>query len=90
MTAQLLFKLIIVALLLAILLSLASSMFFLIKDKGQTRRVVTSLTFRVAMSVTLFVLLFIGYATGLIKPHGIIPPQTEKALPMATPSENTN
>ena len=40
-----------------------------------------SLTIRVVLSVSLFVLLFVGFATGLIKPHGLVPPQTEKALP---------
>jgi succinate dehydrogenase/fumarate reductase cytochrome b subunit len=81
MTASVLFKIVIIVLLMAILFSLASGMFFLIKDKGQTRRAVTSLTFRITISVALFIMLFVGYATGLIKPHGIIPPQTEKALP---------
>jgi len=80
-TAPLLFKIVIVILLITILFSLASGMFYLIKDKGQSRRAVTSLTVRITLSVTLFITLFIGYATGLIKPHGIIPTQTEKALP---------
>jgi DUF2909 family protein len=86
MTASLVFKIAIILLLLAILVSLAFGMFFMIKDKGQTRRAVTSLTFRISISIALFILLFVGYASGLIKPHGIMPPQTEKALPQATPS----
>ena len=86
MTAPFLFKIVIILLLLAILVSLASGLFFMIKDKGQTSRAVTSLSFRITISVALFIMLFIGYATGLIKPHGIVPPQTEKALPQATPS----
>jgi hypothetical protein len=86
MTASLLFKIVIILLLLAILVSLASGLFFMIKDKGQTQRAVTSLTFRISISIALFVMLFVGYATGLIKPHGIVPPQTEKALPQAAPS----
>jgi len=81
MTASLLFKIVIIILLVAILFSLASGMFFLIKDKGQTSRAVTSLTVRISLSVALFVMLFVGYATGLIRPHGILPTQTEKALP---------
>jgi hypothetical protein len=37
---------------------------------------------RIALSIVLFVLLLIGFATGLIKPHGITPPvETQKALP---------
>jgi succinate dehydrogenase hydrophobic anchor subunit len=86
MTASFLFKIIIILLLLAILISLASGLFFMIKDRGQTSRAVTSLTFRITISIALFVMLFVGYVTGLVKPHGIVPPQTEKALPQATPS----
>lgn len=81
MTLSLLFKIVIGVLLLLILLSLASGMFFLVKDQGQTDRMAKSLTLRIALSITLFVLLFIGFATGLIKPHGVLPVQTEKALP---------
>ena len=54
-----------------ILLSLGSGIFFLAKDAGKTNRVVTSLTVRVILSVSLFVLLFTGYYFGDLKPHGI-------------------
>jgi len=86
MTTPFLFKIVIILLLLAIFVSLASGLFFMIKDKGQTSRAVTSLTFRITISIALFVMLFIGYASGLIKPHGIVPLKTEKALPEAAPS----
>lgn len=85
MTPALIFKIVIILLLLAILVSLGMGMFFLVNDKGQSRRVVTSLSFRVAMSISLFIMLFVGYWAGLIKPHGIYPAQTEKAPPAATP-----
>jgi len=88
MTASVLFKIVVILMLVAIILSLASGMFFLIRDKGQTHRAVTSLTFRITLSVALFVMLLVGYVAGLIKPHGIVPPQTEKALPMAAPSHS--
>ncbi len=67
------FKLLVVVLLLAILASLAGGLVFLIRDKGQSERTVKSLTLRVVLSITLFLLLLIGYATGLIHPHGITP-----------------
>ena len=79
MDAQLLFKIFILLLLLAILISLASGMFFLITDKGQKNRTLTSLKFRVALSVLLFISLLIGYQFDLIRPHNIVPVQTEKA-----------
>ena len=82
MSGPLLFKILIIALLIIILVALSSGMFFLVRDKGGSDRTVKSLTIRIALSVLLFILLFVGLATGLIKPHGIIPPQeTEKALP---------
>lgn len=67
------FKLLVVALLLAILASLTSGLVFLIRDKGQSQRTVKSLTLRIVLSIALFVLLFIGFATGLIQPHGVTP-----------------
>lgn len=54
-----------------ILISLGSGVVFLAKDAGKTNRVVTSLTVRVILSVTLFILLFVGYYLGDIQPHGI-------------------
>jgi cytochrome bd-type quinol oxidase subunit 2 len=76
-----LFKALVVLLLLVILAALTSGMFFLVKDKGESDRTVKSLTVRIVLSVALFLLLFIGFATGLIEPHGITPVKTEKALP---------
>ena len=85
MTAAFIFKLIVFALLAVILVSLASGMFFLVRDKGQSNNTVKSLTVRISLSILLFVLLFIGLATGLIKPHGIMPEEqsaeTEKTAP---------
>jgi len=54
-----------------ILLSLGSGMLFLAKDGGENNRVVTSLTVRIALSITLFILLFAGYYFGDLQPHGI-------------------
>jgi len=68
-----LIKVLIVATLLAILVSLASGMLFLIKDKGQTERTAKALTVRISLSVALFGLLMLGIFTGHIKPHGIYP-----------------
>ncbi len=68
-----LFKLLVVALLLGILASLASGLFFLIRDQGRTKRTLNSLTLRIALSLALFALLIIGYFNGWIQPHGITP-----------------
>ena len=65
------FKILIIINLALILLSLASGVFFLAKDDGKSNRVLTSLTVRVALSITLIVLLVIGFFTGNIVPHDI-------------------
>jgi succinate dehydrogenase/fumarate reductase cytochrome b subunit len=83
MTGALIFKIIIVLLLLAVLVSLASGMFFIVQDKGESDRTVKSLTVRITLSIALFLMLIVGYLTGIIQPHGISPetPETERALP---------
>ena len=86
MDPQFLFKLFILFLLFLILLSLAMGMFYLLKDKGGSTRTLTSLKFRVTLSVILFVMLIVGFKLGWIKPHSLPMPQTEKA-PQSTPSQ---
>jgi len=81
MSGALLFKILIIVLLFVIIAALSSGMFFLVHDKGTSTRTVKSLTVRIILSIALFILLFVGFATGLIKPHGITPVETQKALP---------
>lgn len=64
-----LFKILVILMLAVILSALFSGLFFLIRDQGQSNRTVKSLTWRIAISLLLFVLLLIGAATGLIEPH---------------------
>jgi len=66
-------KIIIVLFLFAIIGSLFSGLFFLMRDKGASERTVKALTVRVSLSVLLFILLMLGFATGLLQPHGAIP-----------------
>jgi len=54
-----------------ILTSLASALYYLIKDKGQSDRVVKMLTVRVALSLALFVLLMGGFYFGIIPQNGL-------------------
>lgn len=64
-------KIIVVLFLLAILASLGTALIHMIRDKGQSDRAVKALTVRIALSVSLFILLFVGFATGVISPHGL-------------------
>ena len=64
-------KIIILLFLLVIVGSLGSALFYLVRDKGTSTRTVKALTVRVALSVTLFVLLMLGYYFGLIPQEGL-------------------
>jgi F0F1-type ATP synthase membrane subunit a len=66
-------KIIVVLFLFIIIGSLFSGLYYLIKDKGTSERTVRALTLRISLSVLLFILLMIGYATGLLQPHGATP-----------------
>lgn len=61
-----LIKLLIVATLLLIVGSLFSALFYLMKDKGQGQRTARALTVRISLSIALFLLLMLGYYTGVI------------------------
>ena len=63
-------KVLIVACLIAIIISLGSGLFHLVNDKGDSKKMVRALTVRVALSVALFILLFIAWSQGMIEPHG--------------------
>jgi hypothetical protein len=58
-----------------IIISLGSALFHLVKHKDQdhSKKTVNALTFRIGLSIVLFILMYIAYATGLIKPEGIGP-----------------
>lgn len=62
-------KIVIVVFLILILASLGSALFYLMKDKGTGDRTVKALTLRVALSVSLFLFLMLGYWLGLF-PQG--------------------
>ena len=66
-----LIKVLIVAVLIAIVASLSSGLFHLVKDEGQSKRMVNALTVRIVLSVALFILLFVAWRTGLIAPHHV-------------------
>ena len=64
-------KVLIVLTLAAIVASLFSGLFHLVKDEGQSKRMVNALTVRIALSVLLFILLFVAWRAGLIEPQRV-------------------
>ncbi|MEO8040786.1 MAG: twin transmembrane helix small protein [Betaproteobacteria bacterium] len=63
-------KTVIVIFIVLILASLGSALFYLLRDKGTTDRTVKALTLRVTLSVTLFLILMLGYWFGFFPNKG--------------------
>ena len=63
--------LMIVAFLALIVWNLGAGLYYLLVDKGQSKRTVNALTRRIALSVALILLVILAMYMGWIKPHGI-------------------
>jgi hypothetical protein len=80
-------KLFIIIGLLLILYSLGSALIFLVKDHGEGDRTVKRLTWRIALSLVLFLALWGAYQMGWIEPKGgpVSWPQSEQAAEPGQP-----
>lgn len=63
--------LLIVAFLVVILWNLGAGLYYMLVDKGTTKRTVNSLTKRIALSVVLILLVALSIYMGWITPHGV-------------------
>ncbi len=63
-------RFLILAGLLAIVLSLGSALVHLVRGKGDSKKMARTLTIRVGLSILLFVLLLLAWSLGWIQPHG--------------------
>lgn len=63
--------LLVIAFLIVILWNLGAGLYYLLVDKGQSKRTVNALTRRIGFSVALIVLVALGISTGVITPHGV-------------------
>lgn len=59
-------KIVVILLLLAVIASLFSGLFFVYKDKGESNRAVVSLTIRIVLSLLIFLILIGSYFFGLV------------------------
>lgn len=66
-----LLKIVVITMLVLILASLFSALVFLFKDKGRGNRTARALTWRIGLSITLFLLLMGGFHFGIIPPDGL-------------------
>lgn len=66
-------KIVAIVIFIAIIASLGSALFHLVKsgDADQSRKTAKALTFRIGLSLILFILLFLAFASGLFRPSGI-------------------
>ena len=64
-------KIIVVAGLIAVVVSLFSALYFLYRDRGHGRRMMKMLAVRVALSATLIAFLVLSYWLGWIAPGGL-------------------
>ena len=59
-------KIVVVLFFILILASLGSALFFLVRDRSQSKRTVRALALRVGLSLVLFALLMAGYYFGFL------------------------
>lgn len=67
-------KIAVILAMLAIVVSLFSGAFFLVRDRSSSRRVVRALTWRIGLSVGLFLILLVLIFAGIIEPHDPLRP----------------
>ncbi len=64
-------RLLIVAILIAIIFSLGTALFQMATGKGDSGKMLKALIWRIGLSVALFLLLLLAWRAGLIKPNGV-------------------
>jgi len=64
-------KILIIALMLAILFSLFRALYFLVTEEKDSKRTAISLSWRIGLSVALFVLIVTSILMGWVEPHGL-------------------
>lgn len=64
-------KIIVIAAMIAIIVALSTGLIFLVRDKGQSKNTVKALTWRISLSLLLFIFLLLAYNLNWIAPHGI-------------------
>jgi putative copper export protein len=67
----LIIKAIVILLLFLILFALGSALYFLVHDQNNSDRIVKALSWRIGLSLILFIILIIAFAMGWISPHPI-------------------
>lgn len=64
-------KVVIILFLLAIFYSLGTALYYLVTERGESIKIVKALTWRIGLSLILFVSLFFAFHMGWITPHPV-------------------
>lgn len=64
-------RLLVIAVLIAIIVSLGAALFQMATGKGDSGKMLKALIWRIGLSVALFLILMLAWRAGLIKPHGV-------------------
>ena len=64
-------KILIIIVMLIILGALVSGLFFLVRDHGKSNRTLKALTWRIGLSLSVFVFLWVAFYFHWLTPHGI-------------------
>ena len=59
-------KIVVILFILLIIGSMASALFFMVRDRGSSTRTVRALTWRVVFSIALFEMLMLGFHFGML------------------------
>jgi hypothetical protein len=63
--------LVVVGFLALIVYNLGAALYYMLTDRGESKRSVNALTRRIGLSIALIALVAIGIATGFIQPHAV-------------------
>ena len=63
--------LLVVGFLALIVYNLGAALYYMLTDRGESKRAVNALTRRIGLSVALIALVAVGIATGVIQPHAM-------------------
>jgi succinate dehydrogenase/fumarate reductase cytochrome b subunit len=64
-------RIVVIGLLFAIVFSLGNALYHLATGKGDSKKMLRALTFRVGLSIALFLMLMLAWRMGLVTPHGV-------------------
>lgn len=59
-------RIVVILFIIFILGSLGSALYYMVRDRGTTERTAKALTIRIVLSIVLFLLLMLGFQSGLI------------------------